>query len=150
MVTIFAGCIRLVLTFLFLLVVGYAGNANAANPIPPPQCNPLTSACTKVITFYNNGEIPIYPVIQAGIQNPDPWLQAAFGDNSKTYAETHYSRVYINPIGGIPKKSSLSVTVPWWSQLANNPDPYIDWWNGSRIIIFDNAAALTQCIRAIS
>jgi hypothetical protein len=29
--------------------------------------------------------------------------------------------------------------VPWWSQLANNADKYIDWWNGSRIIVFDNA-----------
>ncbi len=33
--------------------------------------------CRKVITFYNNfTDHAVFPVIQAGIQNPDPWLQA--------------------------------------------------------------------------
>src|SRR5271167_1970022 len=72
-------------TFLFLIAVGYAADANAQTPIPSPQCVPLTSACTKVVTFYNNGPDPIYPVIQAGIQSPDPWLQALFNNDNNMY-----------------------------------------------------------------
>lgn len=130
-----------VMTFASLLVGSYAGNSIAQ--ITPPQC-PSSPACTKVITFYNNSTTRIYPVIQAGIQNPDPWLQAVFDDNKNSYAETHLSRVYINPVSGIPPGDSVSVTVPWWSQLENNADKYIDWWNGGRIYVFDDAAALTQ------
>src|SRR5262249_60239588 len=66
----------------------------------PPVCP--SKDCSKVITFYNNTPTAIFPVIQAGIQNPDPWLQALFNDDTKTYAETHYSRAYINPVNGIP------------------------------------------------
>ena len=72
---------------LLLLVVGYAG-AHAQQTM---QCPAMPASCAKVVTFNNNGPTAIYPVIQAGIQNPDPWLQALFHDISKSYAETHYS-----------------------------------------------------------
>ena len=121
-------------TFLFLIAVGYAADANAQTPIPSPQCVPLTSACTKVVTFYNNGPDPIYPVIQAGIQSPDPWLQALFNDDSNTYAETHLTRLYIDPGNGIPPGGSVSVSVPWYSALTDDPDKYVDWWNGGRAV----------------
>ena len=133
-----------IVTFLFLMAIGYAADVNAQTRIPPPQCVPITSACTKVVTFYNNGPEPIYPVIQAGIQNPDPWLQALFNNDNSTYAETHLSRLYIDPANGIPAGGSVSVSVPWYSALTADPDKYVDWWNGGRIIIFDNKAALTQ------
>jgi hypothetical protein len=129
--------------FLFIplalaLLAGLAGTANAQ--IPPPVCP--SKACSKVITFYNNTPTAVFVVIQAGIQNPDPWLQALFNDNTQTYAETHYSRVYVNPVNGIPSKGHVSVTVPWYSDLTNDNDRYIDWYNGCRVYFFDSAEAL--------
>src|SRR6266446_2237141 len=115
------------------------GTANAQ--IPPPVCP--GPDCSKVITFYNNStDHALFPVIQAGIQNPDEWLQALFNDNSKSYAETHYSRVYVNPVNGIPPGEHVSVTVPWYSKLTNDTDQYADWYNGCRIVLFDTKRAL--------
>ena len=126
---------------LFLALAGLAGTANAA--IPSPTCP--GPDCRKVITFYNNfTDHAVFPVIQAGIQNPDPWLQALFNNNSQSYAETHYSRVYVNPVHGIPPGGHVSVTVPWYSKLLNDPDTYADWYNGGRIVLFDTAEALRQ------
>lgn len=120
--------------FLALALMAYAPSANAIQ-CPSPDC-------FKKVHIYNNTDGPIWAVIQAGFQNPDPWLQAVFNDASKSYAETHYSRVYVNPTTGIPAKTSVTVTVPWYSTLLNDPDPYADWWNGGRIVIFDNKDAI--------
>lgn len=126
----------------FLLLAGLAGSANAQQ-IPPPPCP--SKDCSKVVTFYNNTSGPIFAVIQAGVQSPDPWLQALFNDNTQTYAETHYSRVYVNPTNGIPPNGGhVSVTVPWYSKLQNDTDQYADWFNGGRIYIFDSAQALSK------
>ena len=89
---------------LLLLVAGYAGG----HAQQTTQCPTIPAACTKVVMFYNNGPTAIYPVIQAGIQNPDPWLQALLHDIRNPYAETHYSRVYINPVHGILSGGSVS------------------------------------------
>jgi len=123
-----------------LLLGGLAGTANAQ--IPPPECP--SKDCRKVVTIYNNTASPIFAVIQAGIQNPDPWLQALFNNNNQSYAETHYSRAYVNPDKGIPPGGHVSVTVPWYSELQNDPDndKYVDWYNGCRIYFFDTKAAL--------
>src|SRR5262249_19872813 len=137
------GLVSLVASFL-LTLAWLAGTANAQ--IPPPACP--SKDCSKVITFYNNTPGAIFPVIQAGIQNPDPWLQALFNDDSQTYAETHYSRVYINPVNGIPPARTQSVSVPWYSELTNDDDRYIDCYNGCRIYIFDSAAALSAAHEA--
>ena len=122
---------------LFLALAGVAGDAQALRPpvCPGPDCQ-------KVIEFWNNSDHPVFPVIQAGIQNPDPWLQALFNDNSHTYAETHYSRVHINPVHGIPPGGHVSVTIPWYSKLLNDNDTYADWYNGGRIVLFDSAEAV--------
>jgi hypothetical protein len=125
----------------FLLLGSLVGTANAQR-IPPPPCP--SKDCSKVVTFYNNTSGPIYAVIQAGVQNPDPWLQALFNDNTQTYAETHYSRVYINPVNGIPAGGHVSVTVPWYSKLMGDTDTYADWFNGCRIYFFDSAQALNK------
>jgi hypothetical protein len=129
--------VKNIVTF-FLLLAGLAGTANAE--IRPPVCP--GPDCRKVITFYNNTNHPVFVVIQAGIQNPDPWLQALFNDNTRSYAETHYSRAYIDPVNGIPPGSHVSVTVPWYSQLRNDTDTYVDWYNGGRVVIFDSKQAL--------
>ena len=123
--------------FLFILLAGLAGTVNA---LPPPVCP--GPDCRKVMTFYNNTTHPVFVVIQAGIQNPDPWLQAVFNDNTRSYAETHYSRAYINPVNGIPPGGHVSVTVPWYSELMNDIDHYCDWYNGGRVFVFDTKRAL--------
>jgi hypothetical protein len=128
----------------FFLLASLAVTANAQ--IKPPVCP--SKACSKVITFYNNTPNAIYPVIQAGIQSPDPWLQALFNDNSKPYAETHYSRAYVNPKNGILPGMHVSVTVPWYSTLKNDKDTYIDWYNGCRIFFFDSIKALNAAHNA--
>src|SRR5277367_845617 len=70
----------------------------------------------------------------SSIQSPDPWLQALFNDDSNTYAETHLTRLYIDPGNGIPPGGSVSVSVPWYSALTGDPDKYVDWWNGGRAV----------------
>ncbi|HTG29252.1 MAG TPA: hypothetical protein VK818_13620 [Methylomirabilota bacterium] len=133
---------------LFLALAGVAGAAQeqaaeaqaAQAQIPPPVCP--GPDCRKVITIYNNTAGPIFAVIQAGIQNPDPWLQAYFNNNNRPYAETHYSRAYVNPENGIPARTHVSVTVPWYSELQGDEDAYVDWYNGCRIYFFDTKAAL--------
>jgi hypothetical protein len=50
--------------------------------------------------------------------------------------------VYINPVNGIPPGGHVSVTVPWYSKLLNDPDTYADWYNGCRIVLFDTKQAL--------
>jgi hypothetical protein len=131
------------------LLAGLAGTANA-QMVPPPTCP--SKDCSKVVTIYNNNPtasgVTIFPVIQAGIQSPDPWLQALFNDNTKTYAETHYSRAYVNPVNGIPPGGHVSVTVPWYSKLTNDVDQYADWYNGCRIYFFDSADALKAAHKA--
>ena len=87
-------------------------------------------------------------MIQAGIQNPDPWLQALFNDDAKAYAETHYSRVISIPLMAFRLGGTVSVTVPWYSEIINDDDQYIDWYNGCRIYIFDSAAALSAAHEA--
>lgn len=123
--------------FLFILLASLASTANA---LPPPVCP--GPECQKVITIYNNTSGPIFAAIQAGKQNPDPWLQAVFQDSQNPYAETHLSRVYINPTNGIPPGGSVKVTVPWYSHLQNDVDEYADWFNGCRVVIFDSQAAV--------
>jgi hypothetical protein len=114
------------------------GTANAQ--IPPPPCP--SKDCQKVVTIYNNTASPIFAVIEVGKKNPDPWLQAYFNNNQQSYGATHLSRAYVNPENGIPPRTRVSVTVPWWSELENDPDKYVDWYNGGRIYFFDTKAAL--------
>ena len=128
-----------------LLAVGCATDAGAQ--VTPPNC-PTDSLCTKTITIYNNSEdTPLYVVIQGNFQNPDTYLQALFQSND-TFAETHYSRVYINPINGIAPHHSVHVTIPWVSELTNDPDKYADWWNGARLGVFDQKQALSAVYNA--
>ncbi len=116
----------------------FAGHAYADGPAQCP------AQCTKKVHIYNNTSGPIWVAFQAGIQNPDPWLQAAFADSTMSYGETHYSRVYVNLDNGIPANQSVTVTVPWFSKLLNDADQYADWWNGGRMIVFDSKDAVMK------
>jgi hypothetical protein len=147
-------------TFLsFLLLVGYAGNANAQRPP------------TKVITIYNNSSREtIFPVLAAYIGAVDLWMQAQFKDDVKDVTTQTFCnndpfntictaqtgipvlyRAYINLNKGIRPKEFVSITVPFYTQLmattsatiGTSSGQYIDWWNAGRIFFYDGETAVT-------
>ncbi len=113
---------------------------------------------TKTITFYNNSlQQVLYPVIQAPIQNGtnvrDLWLQAQFNVANvatQIFNTTLLYKIYVNRNGGIPPGGSLTITLPFYTQLlASNAsnlgrvnDQFIDWWNAMRIFIFNGSDAV--------
>src|ERR1700731_1119752 len=140
--TVFRDKTRLVPTLSCLLFLGITPKAEAQKIVP--QC---PTDCYKRVHIYNNTDGPIWFVIQAGFQNPDPWLQALL---NTPIAETHYSRVYINLNNGIRTGESVTVELPWYSKLVDDPaqDQYADWWNGGRFVIFDNKDVVTAAYNA--
>jgi hypothetical protein len=94
---------RTLISVLFLLVLGFSGNAAAVVPNQPPQ---------KKIVIVNNAKSDkrvFFPVIQKGatIGNPDLWMQAIFvqSGNFPNFAQKDpyppfgtrlVSRAYIN------------------------------------------------------
>jgi hypothetical protein len=155
-------------SLMLLSVVGYSGNAHSqqtgtctVNPgtttCKIPQCpdngSPLPGQCTKEIRVINNTTVTIWAAIQShAIAGTDPWLAAALGGTGADYSTKLYYRAYINPPtgpqnqGGIPPGGIASINVPWWSKQSSTPSgndtPYIDWWNGARLYIFDDLNAL--------
>lgn len=124
-----------------LMLLGHGGNA-AAQAVP-----------TMTIKIYNDSDAyNIYPVLSTGTSTPDQWMQAAFGVprselGNNPYPKTNQFRLYINGLNGIPPGSSVTITVPLYSQLVPTdqvnpklPDQYIDWWGGGRIYIYERAA----------
>ncbi len=134
------------LASLLLLLLGGAGAANA-------QAVP-----TKTITFYNNStDHTLYPVIQAPIMSGadvrDLWLQAQFnvGDvTTQIFNTTLLYKIYVNRDGGIPPGHSVTLTLPFYTQLlpvsggnlGTVKDQYIDWWNAMRVFVFDGRDAV--------
>jgi hypothetical protein len=142
------------LVFLFLLLAGYAGNANAAAPCPDPGIL-TTPACTKEIRIWNSYDKPIYVLLTGVIEDQDAnncpkstkgggdvWLQAALGDNSNCYRVQNNYYVFVNPTKGIAQGHFASINVPWWSKPDSGSDKYIDWWRAARVIIYDDRNAL--------
>jgi hypothetical protein len=112
---------------------------------------------TKTITFYNNStDRTLYPVIQAPIQNGtnvrDLWLQAQFqvaDVTSQIFNTTLLYKIYVNRNGGVPPNSSVTLTIPFYTQLlpatpanlGKVNDQFIDWWNAMRVFVFDGKDA---------
>src|SRR5262245_10620386 len=110
----------------------------------------------KIVNIRNNWDKPIWAVLETAKQDiPDPqtkkphdrWLQAEFDPTPGTYASFYLYRAYVNPVGGIPKQSSVTVTVPFYTPLETNPcqddpDQYINWWRALRIYIDDDEGAI--------
>jgi len=138
---------RLLYGALALAGLVWTGSADAQLAPTPP---------TKTITIYNNSvQRTLYPVIQAPIQLGanvhDLWLQAQLGTKEADYLTrpfqtTKLYRIWINhDTGGIPPGGSVTVTVPFYTQLrpwtqANAGklnDQFVDWWNAMRVYIFD-------------
>jgi hypothetical protein len=147
----FSRSMRLVL-FLLALVGGHAGVSVAQNL----EINP---APVKYIAIYNNSPVTIYPVLAIGIKsrdNPDLWMQAFFESvfpNKNPYPPfptTLVYRAYINEDKGIPAGDSVTIQVPFYTQLkdvtaddiGDDNDQFIDWWNGARVYLFDGKTAL--------
>src|SRR5262245_38878504 len=136
--------LRLLWASLVLLLGG--GAAATAQAVP-----------TKTITFYNNSpDHTLYPVIQAPIQNGanvrDLWLQAQFQVSTVTtqvFNTTLLYRIFVNRVGGVPPNSSVTLTIPFYTQLRPTTpgnlgkvnDQFIDWWNAMRVFVFDGKDA---------
>jgi hypothetical protein len=160
MPTVLQRSLLLFATYLFLLVVGFAGNAAAVVPVAPLD---------KEIVIVNNSSDKrvFFPVLQKGatIGNPDLWMQAAFVQlqernfpifkQKNPYPEfptTLVYRAYIDIANtdkttGLQPGQSVTITVPFWTQLQEvtdnnigvNTDQFIDWWNAARIYLFEGA-----------
>jgi hypothetical protein len=161
---VFCRCSMPIVTFLFLLVAGYAANANAQVPM-------------KIITIYNNSKHDtIYPVLAGYSGDVDLWLQAQFNISpSNSFVQTFCNnnpvpggvvkcpsnggpsglppplfRAYINLDKGILPGESVSINVPFYTQLADTSGTlgmysaqFIDWWNAQRIFFYDGKTAIT-------
>jgi hypothetical protein len=124
-------------------VLGFSGaaqaTASAKDAIP-----------TKFIKLVNSSPVTVYPIIFLGKRDIDEWLQAYFQVgkahiNTQTYQSKKVYRTYVIEDAGMAPKTTLYVQVPLYSQRAakpdgTKPDQYIDWWNGTRVLFYDNQA----------
>lgn len=129
--------------------------------IEPPKC-PGDKECYKEIRIINNlPDKPIYAVVQGSIQatpalggctKGDVWLQRALNNTSECFPVNHDYYIYVNPITGIPKGETASITLPWWSKTepTRGGDKYIDWWRAGRIYIYDDQTALNDSYKVNS
>jgi hypothetical protein len=96
----------------------------------------------KTIAIFNNSENPIYPVLSIGPKAVNEWMQGCFRTTEKLYPSTDVYKLYVNEGKGIPKNSSVEITLPLYSELA--AEQYITWWNGGRVILADNSERLRK------
>ena len=139
------GVTRSLMAFALLLGLGAAAAGPvAAGPVP-----------MKTIKIFNNSPSRLYPVIETSLTPADEWLQGIFRATNivrDTYAHTQLYRVYILPQAGIAPGASAVVKVPFYSDLvanpkADKPDQYIDWWNGVRVYLYDDGAAVAKQLK---
>ena len=88
----------------------------------------------KTITVHNNSNDSIYPVLATSKNAVNEWLQGCFR-TTEAYPTNHVYKLYVNEGKGIPPNSSVTITLPLYSKLAN--DDYITWWNGGRVVLAD-------------
>jgi hypothetical protein len=137
---------------LVVLVSGYASAAPPECIAPSPRPVPV-----KTLNIYNNSSIPIYPVLETAKQNLldedgnpyDRWLQAEFDPTPGRYASTYLYRTYVHPQRGLLPGQSVTVTVPFYTQLETSPcpfalDQYVNWWRALRVYIYDDPGAVAN------
>jgi hypothetical protein len=147
-----AGVIRAALLSLALLG-GWTSSVAAA-----VTCT--TTIPCKEIWFFNNSNQTLHPVLFIGQRGVDEWIQAytqasPAQRNTAKWPTTRDSRVYINGKTGIAPKDTthpgyakirlplLTVLLPWNDVLTGTrADSLVDWWNGGRVEIFDDAATI--------
>jgi hypothetical protein len=139
---------------------GAAADPTYLMPTGPGGCDSPSprKVPVKIVNIKNNSGVPIYVVLETAKQDlldqnnrqHDRWLQAEFQPTKGTYASTYLYRAYVNPQNGIrPNGGSVSVTVPFYTQLEskpcpNNPDQYINWWRALRIYVYDDPGAIKK------
>jgi hypothetical protein len=94
----------------------------------------------KTITVHNNSAGTIYPVLATSKNSVNEWVQGCFQDTTQQYPTEHVYKLYVNEGKGIPPKSSVTITLPLYSKLAENS--YITWWNGGRVVLANRVERL--------
>lgn len=140
-----AGAILVISTLSACL--GDGGDDSAAlvplNPTASVTCkgydnSPIT-VTAKTITVYNDSDRTIYPVLYTSPHPVDQWMQAC-ERSTDNFSNPNVYKLFVNEGTGIPVGSSITITLPLYSQLAANT--YITWWNGGRVILADRTDRL--------
>lgn len=121
-------------------------------PPPPPPPPPPGSVITckdyhfndvevlpKRITVHNNSDRQLYPVLATSKNAVNEWIQGCFR-TKEPYPTEYVYKLYINEGEGIPPNSSVTITLPLYSQLDDKR--YITWWNGGRVVLADKDVRL--------
>ena len=103
------------------------------------QKTPMTVSA-KTITIVNNSQTTIYPVLSTSKNQVNQWVQACKRVVSPNFPTKYVYKLYINEGVGIPANSSVTLTLPLYSQL--DADNYITWWNGGRVVMADSNVRL--------
>ncbi|MCI2809870.1 hypothetical protein [Eoetvoesiella caeni] len=89
----------------------------------------------KTVTVYNNSAgDTIYPVVATSKNLVNEWIQGCLR-TAEPYPTKLVYKLYVNEGKGIPPNSSVTVTLPLYSELAAGS--YITWWNGGRVVLAD-------------
>ena len=137
------------LFFLFLLVFGGAGSAQAQMP----ACD-ASNPCKTIRIFNADPTNTVYPIIQRALAGFDDWLIALTdkkllnitcptGPGAVCFPTKKNYRIYVNYPDGIKPTEYADVVLPFYSRLVDSPtgqanDEFIDWWNGNRVILYED------------
>ncbi len=100
--------------------------------------NPMEVA-PKTVTIHNDSAGQIYPVISTSKNAVNQWMQACLRTTDVISTDFVY-KLYVNEGKGIPPNSSVTITLPLYSELSDKK--YITWWNGGRVVLADNSERL--------
>src|SRR5271167_3652468 len=121
------------------LAFGYGG-ASLAAAVPTMTVVIINNSCEAGACPSGQTAKNIYPVLSMGPSGKDLYMRAIMNvpQNNTTalFPLASQMRFYINPAGnGIPPGGSITLTLPFYTQLVDSPDPtkanqYANWWNG--------------------
>jgi hypothetical protein len=130
--------------------LGLAGAGSAAT-VPTMTVVIINNSCKAGACPAGQTPKNIYPVVSMGPSGKDLYMRSIMNvpqnNTTSLFPLTAQMRFYINPTGnGIPPGSTVTVTLPFYTQLVATPDPtkpnqYANWWNGGRIELFDSEAS---------
>lgn len=126
------------------------GPTPTPNPTPAPTPPPILckdydgkqkEVKPKTITIQNNSEGVIYPVLATSKNAVNEWVQGCFRTTDPYPTDLVY-KLYVNEGTGIPPRSSVTITLPLYSELSGQR--YITWWNGGRVVLADRSERLRE------
>lgn len=123
---------------------------NPPLPPDPPASTPGAVTCLdhdnkpmavapKTVTINNDSDGAIYPILAIGKNEEDQWVQGCLRTQDP-HSSNYIYRLYVNEGQGIPPNSSVTITLPLFSELPAGTLPnakYITWWNGGRVVLAD-------------